>query len=34
MGPSQSWYNKGHMTNIFLTDSDLEAIVDFVKNHE
>ena len=31
---SQSRYKKGHMTNIYLTDSDEEAIVDFVKNHE
>ena len=29
--PSQSRYKKGHMTNIHLTDSDEEAIVDFVK---
>ena len=25
---------EGHMTNIYLTDSDEEAIVDFVKDHE
>ena len=27
-------YKKGHMTNVYLTDSDTEAIVDFVKDHE
>ena len=32
--PSQSHYKKGHMTNIYLTDSDKEAIVDFVKDRE
>ena len=31
---SQSRYKKGHMTNIYLTGSDEEAIVDFVKDHE
>ena len=25
---------KGHITNIYLTDSDEEAIVDFVKDHK
>ena len=30
-GPSQSHYKKGHMTNVYLTDSDDEAIVDFVQ---
>ena len=25
---------KGHMLNIYLTDSDEEAIVDFVQDHE
>ena len=29
-----SRYKKGHMTNIYLTDSDEEAIVDFVKDYE
>ena len=29
-----SRHKKGHMTNIYLTDSDKEAIVDFVKDHE
>ena len=29
-----SRHKKGHMTNIYLTDSDEEAIVDFVKDHE
>ena len=35
-GTSQmkSRHKKGHMTNIYLTDSDEEAIVDFVKDHE
>ena len=33
-GPSQSRYKKGHMTNIYLTDLDEEAIVDYVKDHE
>ena len=32
--PSQSRYKKGRMTTVFLTDSDEEAIVDFVKVHE
>ena len=32
VGPSQSQYKEGHMTNIYLTDSDEEAIVDFVKD--
>ena len=27
-------YKKGHMTNIYLTNSDEEAIVDFVKYYE
>ena len=27
-------YKKGHMTYIYLTDSDEEAIVDFVKDHK
>ena len=27
-------HKKGHMTNIYLTDSDEEAIVDLVKDHE
>ena len=31
-GPSQSQHKKGHMTNIYLTDSDKEAIVDFAKD--
>ena len=30
----QSRRKKGHMTNIYLTDSDEEAFVDFVKDHE
>ena len=30
----QSRHKKGHMTNIKLTDSDEEAIVDFAKDHE
>ena len=34
VGPLQSHYKKGHLTNIYLTDSDEEAIVDFVKDHE
>ena len=34
MGPSQSRYKKGHMTNVYLTDSDQEAIVDFMKDQE
>ena len=33
-GTSQSQYTKGHMTNIYLTDLDEEAIVDFVKDYE
>ena len=33
-GMSQSRYKKGHMTNIYLADSDEKAIVDFVKDHE
>ena len=33
-GTSQSQYKKGHMTNIYLTDSDQEVIVDFVKDHK
>ena len=33
-GPSQSRYKKGHMINVYLTDSDKDAIVDFVKDHE
>ena len=31
---SQSRFKKGHMTSIYLTDSDEEAIVDFLKDHE
>ena len=31
---SHSRHKKGHMTNIYLKDSDAEAIVDFVKDHE
>ena len=31
---SHSRHKKGHMTNIYLTDSDEEAIVDFGKDHE
>ena len=27
-------HKKGHITNIYLTDSDKEAIVDFIKDHE
>ena len=30
----QSCYKKGHITNLYLTDSDEEAIVDFVKDHK
>ena len=30
----QSWGNKRHMMNIYLTDSHEEAMVDFVKDHE
>ena len=30
----QSRHKKGHVTNIYLTDSDEEAIVDFVKDRE
>ena len=33
MRPSQSLHKHGHMTNIYLTDSDKEAIVDSY-NHE
>ena len=33
-GTSQSRYKKGHMINIYLTDSDEEALVDFVKDQE
>ena len=33
-GTSQSKYEKGHMTNTCFTDSDEEAIVDFLKDHE
>ena len=33
-GISQFRHKKGHMRNISLTDSDEEAIVDFVKDHE
>ena len=35
-GTSQwhSRHKKGHMTNIYLTDLDEEAIMDFVKDHE
>ena len=32
-GTSQLQYKKGHMTNIYLNDSDEEAIVEFVKDH-
>ena len=32
-GPSQSHCKKGHMTNLYLTDSD-KAIMDFVQDHE
>ena len=31
---SQSRHKKGDMTNIYVTDSDEEAIVNFVKDHE
>ena len=31
---SQYRHKKGYMTNIYLTDSDEEAIVDSVKDHE
>ena len=31
---SQSRDKKGHMMNSYITDSDEEAIVDFVKDHE
>ena len=31
-GPSR--YKQGHMTNVYLTDSDEEAIVDFVKEYK
>ena len=30
----QSRLKKGHTTKIYLTDSDVEAIADFVKDHE
>ena len=30
----QSRHKKGHMTNIYLMDSDEEAIVDIVKDHK
>ena len=33
-GPSQLSYKKGHMSNIYLTDSDEDSIVHFVKDHE
>ena len=33
-GTSQSRYKKGHMTNIYLTDSDKEALLDFLKDYE
>ena len=33
-GPSPSPYKKGHKTNVYLTDSDEEAIVDFGKDHK
>ena len=33
-GPSKSRYKKGRMTNIYLKDSDVEAIVAFVKDHQ
>ena len=32
-GTSQSQYKKVYISNIYLTDSDEEAIVDFVKDH-
>ena len=32
-GPLQSRYKKGYMTNIYLTDSGGDAIVDFVKDY-
>ena len=31
-GPSQSRFKKGHMANVYHTDSDKEAVVDFVKD--
>ena len=31
---SHSRHKKGHMTNIYLTDSEEEAIVDILKDHE
>ena len=34
MVPSQSCYKKGHLTKVYPTDSEKEAIVDFLKNHE
>ena len=33
-GTSQLRHKKGNMSNIYLTDSDAEAIVDFVKDHK
>ena len=33
-GTSKSQYKKGHITNIYLTDSDEDTIVDFKKDHE
>ena len=33
-GTSQSRYKMGHMTNIYLTELDDEAIVDFLKDHK
>ena len=34
VGTSQSCYEKGHMSNIYLTDSNEDSIADFVKDHE
>ena len=31
---SHSRHKKGHLINIYLTDSDEEVIVDFVKDHK
>ena len=31
---SQSRHKEGHMTNVYVTDSVEEVIVDFVKDHE
>ena len=31
---SNSRHKKGYMTNIYLTDSDEEAFVDFVRDHK